>query len=298
MGTVLITGARGYIGGRLVARLTAQGERPRCLIRAGADPRTLPGGIETAVGDLTNFDSLAEATRGVTSVVHLAAVVANLKQSKTVNYRAVNDLGTANLVRAAKRSGATHFVHLGGINTVPGAPDSYIRTRHNGESHVKAGGIPYTILQPSILFGAGAQFFVALAGLARRAPIIPVPGNGKLRLQPIWVEDVVTCLTTIMGEGGRDETIAVGGPAYYSYDQLLDLVCSTIGKRRLKLHVPMPLVGPGAAVMQRLLPHPPVTTAALELFEGPDNITALDSVSSRFGFQPRGLEETLRAEGL
>jgi NADH dehydrogenase len=258
----------------------------------------LPGGVETVTGDLTNFESLVEATQGVTAVMHLAAVVANLKQTKTTNYRAVNDLGTANLVRAAKRSDVSHFVHLGGINTVPGAPGSYIRTRHNGESHVKVGGVPYTIVQPSILFGAGAQFFVALAGLARRAPVIPVPGNGRLRFQPIWVEDVVTCLTAILGEGGRDETIAVGGPAYYTYDQLLDLVCTTVGKRRLKLHVPLRLVTPGTAVMERLLPHPPVTTAALELFEGPDNITDLDSVQSRFGFQPRRLEETLRAEGL
>jgi len=247
---------------------------------------------------LTNFDSLVAATRDVSSVVHLAAVVANLKQTKTVNYRAVNDLGTANLVRAAKRSGAAHFVHVGGINTVPGEPGSYIRTRHNGESHVKAGGIPYTILQPSILFGTGAQFFSALAGLARRAPLIPVPGNGKLRFQPIWVEDLVTCLTAVLGEGGRDESIAVGGPAYYTYDQLLDLVCATLGKRRLKLHVPLALVKPGTAVLQRVLSHPPVTTAALELFEGPDNVTTLDSVSARFGFQPRPLEETLRAEGL
>jgi uncharacterized protein YbjT (DUF2867 family) len=298
VGTVLITGARGYIGGRLAARLTAQGDRPRCLVRVGTDPRSLPEGIEPVTGDLTNFDTLVEATQGVTAVLHLAAVVANLKQTKTVNYRAVNDVGTSNLVRAAKRSGVTHFVHVGGINTVPGEPGSYIRTRHNGESHVKSGRIPYTILQPSILFGAGSQFFIALAGLARRSLLIPVPGNGKLRFQPIWVEDVVTCLTTILDEGGRDESIEVGGPAYFTYDQLLDLVCSTVGKKRLKLHVPLSLVRPGAAVMQRVLPHPPVTTAALEFFDDPDNVTALDSVSSRFGFQPRGLEETLRAEGL
>jgi NADH dehydrogenase len=87
----------------------------------------------------------------------------------------------------------------------------------------------------------------------------------------------------------------VGGPAYYTYDQLLDLVARSIGKRRRKLHVPLPLMTPAVGLMERLLPRPPVTMAALELFEGGDNVTALDSVPARFGFQPRSLEDAFTA---
>ncbi|MGH2411048.1 MAG: SDR family oxidoreductase [Chloroflexota bacterium] len=294
---MLITGATGYIGRHLVARLIARGEHPRCLTRPGVGKRGLPDGAEPAVGDLGDPASLEAATKGVTAVVHLAAMVANLKQTKTVSYRGVNDEGTANLVRAARRAGVAHFVHLGGLNTIPGGANSYIRTRYNGEQHVRTGGIPYSILQPSILFGDGAQFFTTLADLARQAPILPVPGNGKLRFQPIWVEDVVTCLLALLDEGGRNETVGVGGPAYYTYDQLLDLICMKIGKRRPKLHLPLPLVTPVTTLMERLLPRPPVTVAALELFESGDNVTALDSVPVRFGFQPRSLEEHLRGQG-
>jgi len=295
--TILITGATGYIGRHLVARLVARGARPRCLSRPGSWQRALPEGTESVVGDLGDPASLEAATKDVTAIVHLAAVVANLKQTKAVSYRGVNDEGTANLVRAARHSGVAHFVHLGGLNTIPGGANSYIRTRYNGEQHVRTGGIPYSILQPSILFGDGSQFFTTLADLARRSPILPVPGNGQLRFQPIWVEDVVTCLLALLNEGGRDETVGVGGPAYYTYDQLLDLIGAKIGKRRPKLHVPLPLVTPGAAVMERLLPHPPVTLAALELFAGGDNVTSLDSVPARFGFQPRSLEEQMRGQG-
>jgi NADH dehydrogenase len=295
--TILITGATGYIGRHLVARLVARGEHPRCLTRPGAGKRVLPDGAEPVTGDLGNRASLAAAAEGATTIVHLAAVVANLKETKAVSYRGVNDEGTANLVRAGGQAGVAHFIHLGGLNTVPGRATSYIRTRYNGEQQVRTGGIPYSILQPSILFGDGSQFFTTLADLARRAPFLPVPGNGKLRFQPIWVEDVVTCLVALLDEGGRNETVGVGGPAYYTYDQLLDLICAKIGKRRAKLHVPLPLVTPAAAVMERLLPHPPVTVAALELFGSGDNITALDAVPARFGFQPRSLEEHLRVQG-
>ena len=224
--------------------------------------------------------------------------MANIKQSKRCDYRRSNDEGTANLVAAARKAGARHFIHLGGLNTVPGKPGSYTRTRFDAEQHVRTGGIPYSILQPSILFGDGSAFFTALAGLARRSPVVPVPGSGTMKFQPIWVEDVVTCLTRLLAEDGRDETVQVGGPAQYTYDQLLDLIFSRLGKRRLKLHMPLPLMRVATAAMQIVLPKPPVTTATLELFDSKtDNTTALDAVQARFGFLPRALEQGLKDDG-
>jgi uncharacterized protein YbjT (DUF2867 family) len=300
MATILITGGTGYIGRHLVARLVAAGERPRCLVRPGARLAGLPvGKVELVNGDITDAATMPAALQGADAVVHAAAVVANLKETKAVSYKRINDEGTANMVAAAKAAGLRNFIHIGGINTVPGEPDSYIRTRYDGEQHVKSSGLPYSILQPSILFGDGAAFFTALASLARIAPIVPVPGNGKLRFQPIWVEDVVTCLTMLLAEAPRCETIAIGGPAQYSYDELLDLIFKTIEKRRLKIHLPMPLMRWATATMQTVLPRPPATTATLELFEaGLDNVTALDAVQARFGFQPKSLEADLQEHGI
>jgi NADH dehydrogenase len=257
------------------------------------------GKIDTVNGDVTDAASLPAAMAGADAVVHAASVVANVKESSTVNYKRINDEGTANVVAAARTAGVGRFVYMGGINTVPSSPGSYLRTRYDAEQHVKNSGLPYSILQASILFGDGAAFFTALANLAKFSPIVPVPGNGRLCFQPIWVDDVVTCLTTLLDEKGRNETIAVGGPAFYSYDVLLDLIFKTLGKRRLKLHLPMPLMRMAIATMQTVLPKPPATTATLELFSaGLDNITALDSVKTRFGFEPRSLEVELREHGI
>jgi uncharacterized protein YbjT (DUF2867 family) len=300
MATIVIIGATGYIGRHLVARLVAQGERPRCVVRQGAKLDRFPTDkVEIVRGDITDPSTLPAAMRAADSVVHAAAVVANIKQSKTVNYKRINAVGTSNVADAAKEAGVRHFVHIGGMSTLAGTADSYIRTRYDGEQHVKSSGIAYSILQPSILFGDGAAFFTALAGLAKVAPIVPVPGNGKLRFQPIWVDDVVTCITKLLAEAGRNETIPIGGPAYYTYDQLLDLIFATLRKRRLKLHMPMPLMTLATATMQVALPKPPATTATLELFAtGLDNIGPLDAVAARFGFQPKSLEMELREHGL
>jgi uncharacterized protein YbjT (DUF2867 family) len=300
MATIVITGATGFIGRHLVARLVAQGERPRCIVRQGAKLDRFPADkVEIVRGDIIDRSTLPSAMRGADSLVHAAAVVANLKQSKTVNYRQINAVGTANVVDAAREAGVRHFIHMGGMKTVPGKANSYMRTRFDGEQSVKSGDMPYTILQPSILFGDGAAFFSALAGLAKVAPVVPVPGDGRLRFQPIWVEDVVTCITKLLAEEGRNETIPIGGPAYYTYDQLLDLIFATLRKRRIKLHMPMPLMTLATASMQFVLPGPPVTTATLELFSsGLDNIGPLDAVPARFGFAPKSLEIELREHGL
>jgi len=297
MATIAITGATGYIGRHLVQRLVARGERPRCLVRAGAKTDALPAGkVDVVAADVTDAAALPAALAGADAVVHLASVVANVKQTAKVNYARINDTGTANLVKAAKDAGVGHFLYLSGIGTVPGAEGSYIRTRYNAEGHVKTGGMPYSILEPSILFGDGSAFFVALAGLAKLAPIVPVPGNGKLRFQPVWVEDVVTCIVALLDEGGKDETLQLGGPEYYTYDQLLDQVFKAIKKSRPKLHLPMPLMELGAVAMQ-ILPTPPVTPATLELF-GDDNITSLDAIPRRFGFAPKSLATDMAEHGI
>lgn len=298
MATTLITGATGYIGRHLIARLVAEGQRPRCLVRRSAGTDSLPvGKVDLVTGDVTDPASLAAAARGADTVVHLASVVANVKESGTISYARINDQGTANLVHAAKDAGVRHFLYLSGVNTVPGADGSYIRTRWNAEQHVRKSGIPYSILEPSILFGDRSAFFTALADLARVAPIVPVPGNGTLRFQPVWVEDVVTCIVRMLAEGGRDDVVAIGGPEYYTYDELLDLIFKTLHRRRLKLHLPMPLMKVGAAGMQALLPRPPVTTAALDLFAD-DNVTELDAIPRRFGFQPRSLATDMAEHGI
>jgi NADH dehydrogenase len=154
-------------------------------------------------------------------------------------------------------------------------------------------GLKYTILRPSIVFGEGDEFINALAGLVRYNPVVPVAGDGKTKFQPLWVEDLVTCVVACLDEDAHaGQTLEVGGPEQLTYDEILDVVKDALGKSRVKAHVPLALMRPLAQVMEWVLPKPPVTVEQLKML-ALDNTTDTDSVMKNFGVQPRRLADSL-----
>jgi NADH dehydrogenase len=294
--TVLVAGATGYVGRRLVPALAAAGHTVHALVR---DPSTanVPDGVRVCQGDVTDAASLGPALAGVEVVVNLAAITADRKPPKG-GYDAVNAEGPAKLVAAAKDAGVRRIVQMGGIDTSTGTPGPYLRGRRRGEQAVIDSGIPWAILQPSIMFGGSdAAFPHAMADLIRRAPVVPVPGDGTLRLQLVWVDDVARCLVALAEDDGKTGKFPIGGPEELTYDQQLDVIGAAIGKQRVrKIHLPLGFMRLQARLMQ-VLPHPPLTPAALELFAS-DNVAGTDAIPRQFGFAPRSFREHLAAHGL
>jgi NADH dehydrogenase len=296
---ILLAGATGFVGRHLTRRLSTEGERPRCLVRSREKAQSLLplGQIEVAVGDITNPASLAAAMQSIDTIVHSAFITADLKETRGASYYGVNVEGTRNLIEAAKQAGVKKIVLVSGLGTRPHTLGSYMQGRYLAEQAVKESGLQWTILQPSIQFGEHAAFFKGLADLIRMAPIVPVIGNSKLKFQPIWVEDVVTCLAKMIRDPERSgKTYVVGGPDYFTYGQILDMLANALGKKRLKAPAPVPFVRLGAAVLRTVLPKPPITTAALTLFNF-DNITDLNAVQRDFGFQPMSWPSYLAQHG-
>ncbi|MGH2517640.1 MAG: SDR family oxidoreductase [Ktedonobacterales bacterium] len=298
---ILVTGAGGFVGSRVVARLAGEGEAVRALVRdtARAKTRLLANGVDLARGDTTRPETLDSACAGIDTIVHSAFITAERKQGPGVNYYATNVEGTANLVAAAKRAGVRRIVVVSGLGTKPSAPGSYMQGRYLAEEEIKNSGLAWSILGPSIQFGAGSAFFTGLVGLIRQAPIVPMIGSGKQRFQPIWVEDVTTCLVKMVREPTTydGKSLEVGGPEVYTYARILDMLMETLGKRKLKLAGPLPLAALGAGLMEAVLPRPPVTRAAIGLFTF-DNVTALYSVRRNFGFAPLSLPAYFAEHGV
>lgn len=294
---ILVTGASGFVGSHLLRRLAAEGA-PACgLVRDAAAAR-LPEGVAARAADLTQPESLSAAVLGVTTVIHAAAITGNLKEPYAGAYDRVNRVGTENLMKAAREAGVERVILLSGLGTRPAPEGSYMATRWGMEEAVRGSGLPWQILQPSVLFGHGAEFVAALARLARTSPVLPVLGSGDLRFQPLWIEDLVTCLVASAGTGFKDgQAIALGGSEYATFREILRTICRVLGVRRALVPLPMSIARVQARLMASVLPNPPLVPATLELFSF-ENATRLDAVDRNFGFHPAAFTEHLEKMGI
>lgn len=286
---LLVTGANGYIGSHLVQRLSEQNIPSRCLVRDIRRAQSLLSAdkVELVQGDTTKPDTLADAVRGVDTIIHAAFITADRKASSDNFYNETNVHGTENLVKAAQTAGVKRVIEISGLGTKPDKPGSYMQGRYLAEKLVMDSGLDWTIIRPSVLFGENAPFVKGLTDLIRSAPVVPLIGGGKTMFQPIYVEDVVTVIIKVLEDSQRTNKhiYTIGGPEYYSFRQVFDVLLRSMHTSRPKVYAPTPLVGVGAAVMEAVLPKPPLTKAAMTLFSF-DNTTDLHSVERDFGFKP------------
>lgn len=286
---ILVTGGTGFIGRHVVARLAESGEKVRVAAR-GSRKADLPPGVQQVTADVASGEGLPEAMAGVDKVAHLVAVIT---EKGAQRFDTVIRGGTANVVTEAQKAGVKKLVYVSAIGAGPDPTYPYWHAKWQAEQAVTASSVNWSILRSSLVFGPEDDFFNRLARLVRRAPVAPVAGNGKTRFQPIWVEDVVSCLVACLDEGVHDrETVEIGGSEYYSYNEIIDLIRGKLRSRKPKVHVPLWLMRPAARVLQGVLPSPPVTTDQLAMLSK-DNVTELDAVPKAFGFAPVSLREGL-----
>ena len=280
---VLVTGASGFIGRRVVRRLLHDGHSVRALVRDPERRAMLPDTAETAQGDVLDPGSLVRACEGVDAVAHLAAVI---RESGRLTFQRVNYEGTRNVLEAAEAAGVGRFVFASTIGATSDAALPYLSSRWMAEQDVARSTVESVILRFSAGFGEGDELLNVLAAQVRLSPLVPIAGDGKARFQPIHAGDAARCLAEACQRdelGG--EPLELGGP---DYEEMIDLIAETLGAKVAKLHLPPPAVALAAAVMEKFMPKPPVTREQLKML-GLDNTTAVDSVERTFGFAPRPL---------
>ncbi|MEI7554837.1 NAD(P)H-binding protein [Candidatus Chlorohelix sp.] len=305
---ILVLGSTGFIGRNLVPKLVQKYPgNVRILVRpnAGSSKRSAASlaalkklaGLEIVEGDVLNPASLAKAMKGVETVFDYAQVTANYKNKDNIYWR-VNVEGTKNVVAAAEAAGVKRFILGSGLGTIKGAPGSYMRTRWEAEQTVRNSKLSWTILQPSILFGRGAEFFEAQARIIKMLPLATVIGNGKIRMQPIYVEDVVAAAIECINRDDKiGKAVAFGGPATFTYKELISLIVKNLKKQRLFLYLPLPLARINAALFN-VIPEPPLTPATLELFDF-ENTTGDDQILEKeFGIKAFSLQEYLEKNSI
>jgi uncharacterized protein YbjT (DUF2867 family) len=192
-------------------------------------------------------------------------------------------------------SGVMRLVHLGALGVEDREELHYAKSKARAERAVRESGLDWTILKPSLLFGPGDGFFNIVADLVRLSPgIVPVPGNGASRFQPLHVGDLALCLRLSLE---RPETVGhafeLGGPRVWTYREITAEVCRGMGRRRAILPMPVPLIRLVAGAAEAVhLPFPVATDQLRQL--ALDNVGPLDGVHSAFGFIPRRMEGELQ----
>lgn len=289
---ILVTGGTGFVGSHLLPRLRREDVPVRALVRNSAKAQALAEpGVEVVEGDIADAASVEKAAAGCDRVIHLVGII---QEAAGATFQGVHVEGTRNVLEAAKKAGARHFFYQSALGTRPGAKSAYHRTKWEAEELVRASGVPYTILRPSLIYGPGDQFTIRLSDMIRLSPILPVIGPGKAKVQPIFIEDVVSCIVkAVTSESFFNEIYEIGGPEQMTYEEVAAAIAEAMGVQRPTVHVPLFFMKTAARFFEAALPKPPLTTDQLIMLQE-DNVCSMRDLRDAFGIEPVRFREGIR----
>jgi NADH dehydrogenase len=247
--------------------------------------------VEVAIASMLDKRGVRAALVGVESVVHLASAEAH---GRAPELQAVDIQGTAVLAAAARQAKVDRLIFLSHLGADLSSAFPVLRAKAIAEQSILRSSVPATILRSSLAYGPGDRFTSAIAMLLSISPLVfPLPGNGTTALQPIWVEDLATCILWSLEEPAMaGQTYEIGGPEFLTIEQLTQLVRRVTGTRRWVVHTSPASVRALAWMMQRLLPRSPLTTFALD-YLATSRMASLDALPRIFGLKPAILEQKL-----
>lgn len=291
--TVLVTGGTGFIGPHVVHALRVRDTPVRALVRKPAGATRLAAwGVELATGDVTDPASLIAACDGVDTIVHLVAII----KGRPADFERVMAQGTRNVVAAAQEAGVRRFVLASALGLDERSKDAvpYFAAKWEMERAVRESGLDHVIFRPSFVFGRDGGVLPTFIRLARLAPMTPIIGPGRQRLQPIWVEDLAQYYALSATEQtGTNRTFELGGPEAVSWNQFWERLKRVLGVRRPSIHVPFGVMRTQAAMTERL-PGAPVSRDQLTMLELGDNVVTDPSAVETFQLPLVSLDEQLR----
>ena len=291
---IFVTGGSGFVGGHVAHELRGRGLAVRCLVR---DPRKAAKlaawGCELSEGDMTDPAALRRSVEGAETVIHLVAI----RQGHEEQFRRVMVDGTRDLLAAAKDAGVGRFLHMSALGTSEATKElvPYYRAKWEMEELVRASGLPHVTFRPSFIFGPDGGILPTFAKLARLAPVTPIIGSGRQRIQPIWADDVATYFAdAVARDDVTGRTLELGGPDVVSWNEFWNRLKAARGLRRPSLHVPVALMRLNARLTERLPGNIPLTRDLLKMLEYGDNVVSNDDAVRTFQLPLVPLDEQLR----
>jgi len=288
---ILLTGATGYVGGRLLPLLVRDGWQVRCLARKPEHLLSrVPTGVEVAQGDLLDGESLSTAMRGVETAFYLVH-----SMGATGDFEKQDRCAAENFAAAARAAGVQRIIYLGGLGEDEPELSAHLRSRHEVGERLRAHGVPVIELRASVIIGSGSLSFEMIRALVERLPVMITPRWVRVTAQPIAIGDVLAylraALTISLDKGNT--TIEIGGPDRVSYGELMREYAR---QRRLRrLMIPVPLLTPQLSSLWLGLVTPLYARVGRKLVDSLRHPTVVrdDSAQHLFPIRPIGVGEAI-----
>jgi len=295
---VTVFGGSGFVGLQAVRDLAKAGWRIRVAVRNPSLAYKMRlmgdvGQIDVVQANIRNSDSIRRALEGAEAALNLVGV---LHEGGRQGFQAVHVMGARNVAEAARAEGVTRMVQMSALGADEQAASKYARSKAEGERAVREVCPDAVVVRPSIIFGPGDGFFERFARMAQFSPVLPLIGGGETRFQPVFVGDVGKALARVVTDAGAaGRTFELGGPAAFTFRELMRILLAETGQKRLLLPVPFPAAGLlgqlgdlAAAVIA-----PPITADQVKLLRT-DNVVSGDYPGlAELGVTPTTLETVL-----
>lgn len=293
---VTVFGGSGFVGRYVVKRLAKQGWRVRVAVRRPQEagflrPMGDVGQVAVVQANIRHTPSVKLAVEGADVVVNLVGILA---ESGSQKFQQIQAEGAKRVALAAKEAGVSRFVQLSAIGADANAESDYARSKAEGEAAVKAVYPDAVIIRPSLVFGPEDQFFNRFANMARYVPVLPLIGGGETKFQPVYVGDLADAVVAAANGAvpAADKPYELGGPAVYSFRQLMEAVLKVTERKALLLPIPFGIAAMQAAAIG-WLPGAPITSDQVKLLRH-DNVAAAGAPGfAAFGITPTSIEAIL-----
>ena len=297
-GPILLSGASGYVGGRLLPLLLADGWQVRCLAR---QPERLlsrvPAGVQVVAGDVLDAASLPAAMQGIETAFYLVH-----SMGATADFEKQDRLASENFATAARAAGVGRIIYLGGLGEDKPDLSAHLRSRHEVGEQLRAHGPPVTEFRASIIIGSGSLSYEMIRALVERLPVMVMPRWVRVTAQPIAIGDVLDYLRAALTiqTGNQSLIVEIGGPDRVSYGDLMREYARQRGLRRLM--IPVPLLTPRLSSLWLGLVTPLYARVGRKLVDSLRHPTLVrdDSAQRLFPVKPIGvraaIERALRNE--
>jgi NADH dehydrogenase len=283
---ILVTGGTGFIGQALIRHLVEDGRKVRTLLRPSHRTPDLPVGVpvEVAISSISDERSLRAAVVGVETIYHL---VGGEWQGVRADLTQIEIEGVKALIQVASEAGVKRIVYVSYIGADRASAYPVFKVKGIVEEFIRKCGLDYTIIQSGLVYGKNDNFTTALAKLLALYPFFfLVPGKGDTLVQPIWVEDLVTCLVWALDlDEALNQTLRIGGPEFLSIQTVIEEVIEVLGVKRRVVGLQPSYMRIAGVLLEYFFPFMPVSVYWIDYLAA-NRTCEIDSVPRLFGLLP------------